>query len=87
MTNVVNLTGEPVTQADDATPQPNPNVVELAKELLRMAESGELVGFAGVGVNDDEGTYTFTGGFQTAALLGRLEHMKFNIMRDWNDLE
>jgi hypothetical protein len=79
MTNIVSLTGEPIA----AAPEPNPNVVELAKDILRMAETGELIGLAAVGLTEDEGTYSMRAGYQTCSLVGRLEHMKFKIMAEW----
>lgn len=81
MTKVVSPTGEPI----DASPEPNPNVVELAKDILRMAESGELIGFAGVGATDDDGTYMFRAGYQTVPLVGRLEHLKHKIVSEWDE--
>lgn len=81
MTNIDSLTGDPISQS----PEPNPNVVELAKDILRMAESGELTGSAGVGLTEEGGTCTFRAGYQECALIGRLEALKQRIIREWDD--
>jgi hypothetical protein len=66
------------------TQEPDPHVVELAKNILARAEAGEIVGLAAVALGNDESTWSFRAGRQNASLIGRLESMKMRIMGEWD---
>ena len=74
---VVGLHGQVVT--DGRTPRPE--VVKAARELLEMAESGEIVGFAAAYTFYDDATGARGEGVLGYAAIGRLEQWKARILR------
>jgi len=63
----------------------NPEIVDLVTAILDEAAEGDVVGFAAVGVCADGATIIWRAGQQNAALIGRLEDLKFRILREYSD--
>lgn len=75
--NVVSIHGGPVIQKvrrDD--------VVEELEEMLEMARSGEIVGFAGAILYHDAATGVRRAGLATRALIGAIETAKFHLLSE-----
>lgn len=60
------------------------DVVDLTAQIADDAAEGEIVGFAAVGLCADGGTIIYRAGQQNAATIGRLEDLKFRILREFS---
>jgi hypothetical protein len=68
-TNVISLSGEPVTDHR----VPNQNLIEVCAELLDLAKSGEIDGIHLVMHYADHATATRRAGFLSWSMIGRLQ--------------
>lgn len=64
--------------------KPDAALIEVIRDVLTMAEAGQITGLAGVAVDHTGSTYQFRAGQQNCPLVGRLEYLKLNIIREWD---
>ena len=57
-----------------------PEVIELAKNLLEMAESGEIDGLSVIAHCHDDSTFSFTQGRASWGVIGRWERLKRHLI-------
>lgn len=69
MSQIVTIKGDPVR--DPRTP--DPDVIAMARELLEMAEAGEIDGLVAVASTFDQATWAMRKGRVTYAQIGRLQ--------------
>lgn len=67
-------------------PEPDQAVLDAARDFMAAVESGDVKGIAMVSVHPNGYTTIWRAGEQGAALIGRLEDLKFRIIRDYTDL-
>lgn len=78
MTEVVSLRGGVVIR-----PEPNQSCIDACREMLEMAESGEIVGFVGAMMyGDRSAAYRINGNIDHYRLLGAIECAKARLMAD-----
>lgn len=57
------------------------STVELLKDMLRLAEAGEVTQVMIVGIRKDGNAHTWSSPMtQTFKMIGALEHLKFDVM-------
>ena len=76
MTKVVNIGDSLALEAGT----PNQAVIDQCRDLLEMAESGELQGMCGGLQMSDRSTGTLICGEHTTALIGAIEKSKFRML-------
>lgn len=77
MSKVESLFGGPVLRREV-----RPEVVEQLRDMLEMAEAGELVGFAGALQLQDNTTSICKVGLKTRALIGAMAECQFDMMQE-----
>lgn len=78
MADIRSLRGEKMSDSRE----PVQHVVDKARELMAMAESGEIDGFACAMHYHDNGSGFMRTGRLSAALVGSMEIMKTRMIRD-----